>query len=148
MNIPSILRHWFTLAATAATAWVIAVLALDPDQQAELGKAFGDLVGPLVIIGTLIITAAWRIALTWAGNTFRRGAGETEENNGGPSGGMGLLCLMTCTAAAFGALPSCSLGEYPVRLGIEGDGYSADYSAKDGLSIRATVTDRRYRSHK
>lgn len=89
MNIASILRHWFTLAATAATAWLIANIALAPEQQQELTKAIGDLVGPLVIIGTLIITALWRVALAWLTKVFRTGSGE----NGGGPGGLSLWML-------------------------------------------------------
>jgi hypothetical protein len=136
MNIASILRHWFTLAATLVTAWIVGLLALDADQQAELAKAFGDLVGPLVIIGTLIITAAWRIALTWAGNTFRRGAGEENgEKKSGPSGGAGLLLLMTCTAAVLGGLPSCSLSGVPVTASVELPEGKLSYSAKGGINM-------------
>ncbi|MCU0752744.1 MAG: hypothetical protein MUC40_06910 [Akkermansiaceae bacterium] len=96
-----------------ASGWLI----LPPEQQAELGKALGDLVGPLVIILTLVVTAGWRIALAWAQKFFRRGAGESEGENGGPSGGMSLL-LIGCTALAFGGLPSCSPGEYPITGSI------------------------------
>lgn len=110
MNIASILRHWFTLAATAATAWLIANIALAPEQQQELTKAIGDLVGPLVIIGTLIITALWRVALAWLTKVFRTGSGE----NGGGPGGLSLWMLISTAAVIGGSLPSCSIGEYPI----------------------------------
>lgn len=111
MNIASILRHWFTLAATAATAWLIATIALEPEQQQELTKAIGDLVGPLVIIGTLIITALWRVALAWLTKVFRTGSGE----NGGGPGGLSLWMLISTAVALGGSLPSCAIhGEYPV----------------------------------
>jgi hypothetical protein len=114
MNIASILRHWFTLLATLLTGWLV----LPAEQQAELSKALGDLVGPLVIILTLVVTAAWRIALAWGQKFFRRGAGELGGDNGGPSGGMGLV-MMIGTAAALGTvLPSCSVGEYPITGSI------------------------------
>jgi hypothetical protein len=144
MNIPSILRHWFTLAATAATAWLIATVALDPEQQKELAKAFGDLVGPLVIIGTLVITALWRVALAWLTKVFRTGSGES----GGGPGGLPLWMLISTAAVIGGSLPSCA--NMPLRATIFTDDGAVSYSSKGGLEISATVTDRRYsrRSYK
>ncbi len=136
MNIASILRHWFTLAATLVSAWLIAQLTLSPDQQAELTKALGDLVGPLVIVGTLIVTAVWRIALAWVTNFFRLGAGENgEKKNGGPSGGMSLLLLMTCTAVALGGLPSCMFAGVPLTASVVLPEGKLSYSAKGGLNM-------------
>jgi hypothetical protein len=129
MNIPSILRHWFTLAATAATAWLIATVALAPEQQQELTKAIGDLVGPLVIIGTLIITALWRVALAWLTKVFRTGSGES----GGGPGGLSLWMLISTAAVIGGSLPSCAIGEYPISGSIT---YRDDSTgAKAGLTF-------------
>lgn len=140
MNIASILRHWFTLLATLLTGWLV----LPAEQQAELGKALGDLVAPLAIILTLIITAVWRIALAWIGKVLRTGSGELE--NGGPSGGAGLLLIGTM--AVFGtALPSCS--EYPLtgslmlrdpNSGAKG-GLVFQGSAKPRASLRMPIHD-------
>lgn len=106
MNVASILRHWFTLAATAFTAWLLGLIILSPEEQAAITRAMGDLVGPLVIVGTLIITALWRMALSWAGKTFGRGA---EDKDDKPGGGYGLLlCLGICTAALGDGLPPCA----------------------------------------
>lgn len=102
MNIASILRHWFTLLATLLTGWLV----LPAEQQAELTKALGDLVGPLVIVLTLVITAVWRIALAWIGKVLRTGSGELE--NGGPSGGAVLLLMIGTMAALAVGLPSCA----------------------------------------
>lgn len=137
MNIPSILRHWFTLAATAITAWLVGILLLSTDDQAALAKAVSDLVGPLVIIGTLIVTALWRVALEWITQIFRRGAGEQEVEKSGGSGGTTPLILLACTAAALvGGLPSCSM---PLRVGIAGPDISASYSSKGGLQVDAVI---------
>ena len=133
MNIASILRHWFTLAATLLTGWLIASLALTPDQQTELTKAFSDLVGPLVIIGTLVVTAVWRIALAWFGKVLRTGSGELE--NGGPSGGAGLLLMITAVALG-GALPSCqSLSGMPIKATFQLEEGALSYSSKVGLEM-------------
>jgi hypothetical protein len=133
MNIASILRHWFTLAATLLTGWLIASLALTPDQQTELTKALGDLVGPLVIIGTLVVTAVWRIALAWIGKVLRTGSGELE--NSGPSGGAGLL-LMIGTMAVLGGLPSCSsLSGLPIKATVQLEEGALSYSSKGGLEM-------------
>lgn len=111
MNLASLLRHWFTLLATLLTGWFV----LPASEQEQLAKALGDLVAPLTLIGTLLVTAGWRLALAWAAKVFRPGTGEMED--GGPSGGMTLL--MIGTAAALGtALPSCSIGEYPISGSI------------------------------
>jgi hypothetical protein len=133
MNIASILRHWFVTAATLLTGWLIASLALTPDQQMELTKAFSDLVGPLVIIGTLVVTAVWRIALAWAGKILRTGSGELE--NGGPSGGAGLL-LMIGTMAVLSGLPSCSSsGEFPIKASVLLPEGRLSYSSKGGMEM-------------
>lgn len=140
MNIPSILRHWFTLAATAITAWIFATLVLSADDQAALAKAIGDLVGPMVIIGTLVVTALWRMALAWLGKTFRTGSGETEGNTGGGSGGnlSAVVCWLGIGTAAVGFLPSCSLpmpsgAEYPVR------GYASYTDPETGATVGLSV---------
>ena len=131
MNIASILRHWFTLLATLVTAWILGMVTLSPDDQAILGKAVSDLVGPLVIVVTLVITALWRVALAWL-STFRRGAGnhddEGNEERGGGSGGMSLL-LIVAAVGCLGALPSCSSSPFgpPVGIAVQGPGYSASY---------------------
>jgi hypothetical protein len=133
MNIPSILRHWFTLLATLLTGWLV----LPAEQQAELTKALGDLVGPLAIILTLVVTATWRMALTWLSKIFRAGSGELE--NRGPSGGMGLLLMITAVALG-GALPSCSPAEVealrgiPIKGCIQTDDGTVCYSSKGGIS--------------
>ena len=133
MNIASIIRHWFTLAATLLTGWLIASLALTPDQQAELTKAFSDLIGPLVIIGTLVVTAVWRIALAWLGKILRTGSGELE--NGGPSGGAGLLMIIG-TMAVLGGLPSCSIPPgFPIKATVQLEEGALSYSSKGGLEM-------------
>jgi hypothetical protein len=135
MNIASILRHWFTLLATLLTGWLV----LPAEQQAELSKALGDLVGPLVIILTLVVTAGWRIALAWGQKFFRRGAGELGKENGetgggGASGsGSALLLLLACTAGVLGGLPSCSMGEYPISGSVTF--YDQASGAKAGLTF-------------
>ena len=129
MNIQSILRHWFTLAATLLTGWFF----LPAEQQAELTKALGDLVAPLAIIGTLLFTAAWRLALTWMGKLFRTGSGELE--NGGPSGGAGLLLMITAVALG-GALPSCqALSGLPIKATFQLEEGALSYSSKGGLEM-------------
>lgn len=133
MNIASILRHWFTLLATLLTGWLL----LPAEQQAELSKALGDLIAPLTIIITLIVTAAWRVALTWLGKFLGHGTGEKE---GGASGGT-LLFWVVCTAAALGGLPSCSPG-MPVDIGVQGPGFQGSYSAKGGLRVNAVLPEK------
>jgi len=129
MNIASILRHWFTLLATLLTGWLV----LPPEQQAELTKALGDLVGPLVIILTLVVTAAWRVALAWIGKILRHGGGELE--NGGSSGGANLL-LMIGTMAVLGGLPSCqSLSGLPIKATVQLEEGALSYSSKGGLEM-------------
>jgi hypothetical protein len=124
MNIASILRHWATLLGTLLTGWLV----LPADAQAELQKALGDIAGPLAIAITLIITAAWRLALAWLGKVFRNGSGELDD--GGPKAGSALL-LMISTAAALGtALPSCSV-EYPLTGSVMLQ--DPDSGAKGGL---------------
>lgn len=147
MNIPSILRHWFTLAATAITAWLVGILLLSADDQAALAKAVSDLVGPLVIIGTLIVTALWRVALEWITQLFRRGAGEQEVEKSGGSGGTTPLILLACTAAALmGGLPSCTpplmeaARAVPIRIGITTDHGTAAYSSKGGIEVAVDAT--------
>lgn len=112
MNIPSILRHWFTLAATAVTLWLGSTLLLSADDASALTEAFGKLIEPLVIIGVLVITAVWRIALAWGAKYFRHAAGEETKNNGA---GMTPMLVGLCMAAALMGLcpPSCS-SDYPI----------------------------------
>jgi hypothetical protein len=129
MNIASILRHWFTLLATLLTGWLV----LPPEQQAELTKALGDLVGPLVIILTLVVTAAWRVALAWLAKIFRHGSGELE--NGGSSGGANLLLLIGTAVVIGGSLPSCSLGGMPVTVSALLPEGKLSYSSKGGLNM-------------
>lgn len=133
MNIASILRHWFTLFATLVTGWLV----LPAAQQAELGKALGDLVAPLTVIGTLLITAGWRLALGWLGRIFRS---ETGEDAGG-LGGLPLLVVIGAAAGLLGtALPSCAPGDVaalrgiPIKGCIQTDDGTVCYSSKGGLS--------------
>ena len=135
MNIQSILRHWFTLAATLITGWLVATLTLSPEQQADLAKALGDIMGPLVIIVTLIITAGWRIALTYFAKLF---AGKNTVGSGwsplviGVMAAAGLICT---------ALPSCSadqravLKDIPIRTSVVTDYGTVGYSSKSGISV-------------
>lgn len=132
MDIPSILRHWFTLAATAATAWLVATLTLSPDDQALLTTAFADLVGPLVIIGTLVVTALWRVALVWMARIFRTGSGENGEKSRGGPGGLPLWIIGAAGAFICGSLPSCGL---PVRATVILPEGAVSYSAKGGLEL-------------
>jgi hypothetical protein len=130
MNIASILRHWFTLLATLVTAWILGMVTLSPDDQAILGKAVSDLVGPLVIVVTLVITALWRVALAWL-STFRRGSGnhddEVKDERGGGSGGISLLLVTGAAVGIFGSLPSCSHFSPPVGIAVQGPGYAVSY---------------------
>ena len=145
MNIASILRHWFTLAATIFTAWVIAMVALPPEQQQLLSTAVTDLVGPLVILCTLLVTALGRMALVWISKTFRAGSGDME-NDGSPSGGMGLLVLGGAVAALCGGLPSCSAEQLaaarsiPIKTCVVTDQGTICYSSKSGLSAEIDAT--------
>lgn len=137
MNILSIFRHWFTLFATAATLWLVSAFALSADESKTLCEAFGSLLEPVLIIGTLLITAGWRIALAWLSKLFRNGTGEME--NGGPSGGAALL-IVVGTAAVLGGLPSCSPAQieaargFPIRGCVVTDQGAVCYSSKGGLS--------------
>lgn len=132
MNIPSILRHWFTLAATIFTAWIIALVTLSPDDQAALGNAVTELVGPLVIIGTLLVTALWRMALAWLAKVFQVGAGEkTPGGNGEP---LGLLLGLGTAVALMGSLPSCSSG-MPLKVTAILEEGALSYSSKGGLEM-------------
>lgn len=144
MNIPSILRHWFTLLATAATMWLIAALSLSADASAALTDAFGKLVEPLVIIGVLLVTAIWRVALTWLYGLFRNGAGEKD---GGGLGGPSLLVVaIATTAALMGGLPSCSPAQLaaaravPLRGCVVTDHGTICYSSRDGVSAEIDAT--------
>jgi hypothetical protein len=138
MNIASILRHWFTLAATLVTGWLVATLTLSPEQQAELAKAFSDLMGPLVIIVTLIITAGWRIALAYFAKLFAGkktvGSGWSPLVIGGAAAG---LCI---------GQPSCSpetqaiLKAYPIKACYKRDGIMVCASSKSGLGIEVDQT--------
>ena len=134
MNIASILRHWFTLAATLITGWLVATLTLSPDQQADLAKAVSDLMGPLVIIVTLIITAVWRIALTYFAKMF------SGKNTVG-SGWSPLVIIGVVTAAGLLGLPSCSpaqrdaLQAIPIRTTLVTDYGTLGYSSKSGISV-------------
>lgn len=133
MNIASILRHWFTLAATLVTGWLVAALVLTPDQQVELTAAIANLVGPLVIVAMLIITALWRMALAYFGKVF---AGKT-------TGGSGWSPMVIGGAAVglFTALPSCSpdqrdaLKTIPIRTTVVTDYGTVGYSSKSGISV-------------
>jgi len=136
MNLASILRHWFTLLATLLTGWLV----LPPEQQAELTEALGDLVGPLVIILTLVVTAAWRMALAWASNIFSGRDSGDEKAAGGPSGGVGLL-ILGCTVAGLCAMPSCSSFSAPLGIAVEGKGYTASYSP-EGVEVKAEMLKR------
>lgn len=110
MNIPSILRHWFTLAATAATVWLVAALTLSPEDAQKLADAFGLLVEPLIIIVGIVAVAAWRIFLTKAGSIFRTGAGEQGNDSNDSAGGLSPAIVGLCMAAGLMGfvLPSCS----------------------------------------
>lgn len=123
MNIPSILRHWFTFAAAAITAWLVATLTLSADDHAALAEAFGKLIEPVIIIVSLLAVAVWRIFLAKAGTMFRRGAGEETDSDAGASGGKLPLALflMATAAGLMGVLPSCTTGgdgEYPVTASL------------------------------
>lgn len=133
MNIASILRHWFTLAATILTAWIIALVTLSPDDQAALGNALTELVGPLVIIGTLLVTALWRMALAWLAKVIQVGAGEKTPGGNGELPG---LLLGLGTAVAFmGSLPSCSSSGMPLKVTAILDEGALSYSSKGGLEM-------------
>ncbi len=132
MNIASIIRHWFTLFATLLTGWLV----LPVEQQQELHKALGDIVAPLAVILTLIVTALWRMALAWLPKIFRMRSGELEKR--GPSGGTGLLLIFT--AAAFGgALPSCA-PSFPISACVETPQGTVCYSSKGGLTAHIDAT--------
>lgn len=140
MNLASQLRHLLTFLAGLGglfLSWQI----IAPDQVAAVDKAGADLIDPLIIIIGAVAAGIARLALGWISSLFGRGAGEIGEKMPLWAG-----LLIGTAAAVGGSLPSCSGAEWPVRVGIEGDGYRADYSSKGGLSIHATMPDRR--SHK
>jgi hypothetical protein len=134
MNIASQVRHFLTFLAGLGglfLSWQI----IAPDQVAAVDKAGADVIDPLIIIIGAVAAGVARLALGWIGSLIGRGAGELGNRTSGFSVWVGLIA----TAALVGVLPSCSPGEFPVRVGIEGPGYSADYSSKGGLSVRAVV---------
>lgn len=135
MNIASQLRHFLTFLAGLGglfLSWQI----IAPDQVAAVDKAGADLIDPLIIIIGAVAAGLARLAMGWIGSLISRGAGELGNKTSGFSVWVGLIGT---AAALVGVLPSCSPGEFPVRVGIEGPGYSADYSSKGGLSVRAVV---------
>lgn len=138
MNIASQIRHYLTFLAGLGglfLSWQI----IAPDQAAAVDKAGADLIDPVCVILGAVAAGVARLALGWIGSLFRSGAGEIGEKTRGFPFWMGLIG----TAVALGgALPSCAPGEWPLRIGIEGEGYRADYSAKSGIEIRATIPDR------
>ena len=141
MNIPSILRHWLTLALTALTVFVGAHL-LAPDETRAFDDAAKQLVAPLVIIGTLVATAIWRMALTWISNIFRTGSGETTDKTtrGSSGGGLPLWVCIGTLAGCMGFLPACSSAQWaaaraiPIRTCVITDQGTVCYSSKAGLS--------------
>lgn len=143
MNIASILRHWITLALTAITVYLGAHL-FAPDEAKAFDAAAQQLVAPLVIIGTLIITAVWRIALAWITNTFRLGSGEPKNDGQGSGGSLGLWVIGT--VAVLGGLPSCSPEQLaaaravPMKACVHTDQGDVCYSTKDGLSAEIDAT--------
>ena len=142
MNIPSILRHWLTLALTALTVFLGAHL-FATDEAKAFDEAAKQLVAPLVIIGTLLITAVWRVALTWAGSLFRRGSGENDTNGSGGSLGLWVIGAM---AACLCGLPSCSPDQIaaaraiPIKTCVVTDKGTICYSSKSGLSAEIDAT--------
>jgi hypothetical protein len=147
-NIGTHIRHQLTFLAGLGgilLGWNL----IAPEEVAAVNEAGAKLIDPLMIIAGAVAAFVGRLAISWVTGVFRRGAGENgETDKSGPSGGMSALLLMTCAAGVLGGLPSCSTAEWPLSVGIEGDGYSANYSSKGGLAIRATVTDRRYSGNK
>lgn len=113
MNLASILRHWFTAAASIVTVWLIAALTLSTEDAHKLTEAFGLLVEPLIIIVGIVAVAAWRIFLTKAGSIFRTSAGE--DNDHDSAGGLSPCVVGLCMAAGLMGfvLPSCS-SDYPI----------------------------------
>ncbi len=111
MNFASLVRHWFTLAASSATVFLIGTLTLSQEDGKNLAEAFSALLEPAMVIVTILAVAVWRLFLAKAGTLFRHGAGENgNESNGGGSGGNPLPCVLWLgmAAAIFGGLPSCS----------------------------------------
>lgn len=150
MNIPSILRHWFTFAAAAVTAWLVVSLTLSAEESAALTDALGKLVEPLILIVSLVAVAGWRIFLAKAGTMFRRGAGEETDSDAGASGGkLPLLLLMCAAAGIIGGLPSCATGggEYPVTASLSwrdpntGAKAGLTYTPKAKLGVTTTPVD-------
>ena len=137
-NIPTILRHWFTLAATAFTLWIVSALLLSADDAKAIGDAAGKLIEPLVVIVTLAIAALWRIFLVWIQKLFSRGAGEA-----GYGSGVGMLLVWVGTMAGLClGLPSCSpesaaaIRAVPIKVFyITQDGSRVSYSSKAGLEV-------------
>jgi hypothetical protein len=142
MNIPSILRHWLTLALTAATVYLGAHL-FSPDEAKAFDAAAQQLVAPLAIIGTLLVTALWRVALAWFSALFRKGSGETDSQGSGGSLGLWVIGAM---AACLCGLPSCSpiqlaaARAFPIKASIITDRGSVSYSSKSGLSAEIDAT--------
>lgn len=142
MNIASILRHWLTLALTALTVFLGAHL-FAPDEAKAFDEAAKQLIAPLAIIGTLLVTALWRVALAWFAKFFRAGSGETGNDRQGSA--LGIL-LVIGTAAVLGGLPSCSpealaaARAIPIKTCVTTDQGTICYSSKSGLSAEIDAT--------
>ncbi len=147
MNLPSILRHWFTAAATATTLYLASALLLPAGEAHRLSDALGMLVEPLMVVVSLLAVALWRMALTKGGQIFRRSAGEPST---GAAGGLGLWLVglgLGMTAGLMGlCLPSCSPGQLaaaravPAKVCVVTPKGTVCYSSADGVSAVITPT--------
>jgi hypothetical protein len=135
-SLASIFRHWLTAAAGVLGLWLIAALAFSGDEAKQLTDALALLIEPTVAILGLIVVAVSRLAITWIGKLFGRGAGE----NGDPMTGLPVWVVMGAAAGLFAAaLPSCgSNGEYtgpPVKATFQLKEGALSYSSKGGLEM-------------
>jgi hypothetical protein len=136
-TLATLTRHGLTYLAGLVAAWFAIYLTGDDLKTAT--DALHALIEPLAVSVGFAAVVVTRLALPWLQKIFRLGAGDNDGSAGGPAL---FLLWLTCMTAALGwGLSSCSHGQFPVRVGLEGPGYAADYSAKSGLTIRAVVRD-------
>ena len=130
-TLATLIRHGITYLVGLLVAWFALHLAAPEDLKSATDAA-NALVEPLVIVAGFVAVILSRLLLTWAGNLFRRGAGETTGS------GTPLLVALGVGTAAVGFLPSCSLpgasaSEYPVS------GFVAYTDPNTGAQVGMTV---------
>lgn len=132
-SLTSIFRHWLTAAAGVLGLWLIASLAITGEEGKQLTDALGQLIEPMVAIIGLIVVALSRLAITWLGKLFGRGAGEIGDKlNGIPV----WLGIAGTAAAVVGSLPSCSaLSGIPYKFTAQVEEGALSYSSKGGIEM-------------